>query len=123
VEPAPPKGSWYHHPEGLANVLRWLSDRYGNPRVQITENGLTVADVDDARRVEFIRDHLVVAHRLIEEGVNLVGYHHFSLMDSWEFRRGFQPYGLIKIDYETLERTVRTSAYWYRDVMADNGFD
>jgi beta-glucosidase len=124
VEPAPPpKGSWYHHPEGLANVLRWLRDRYDNPRVQITENGLTVADVEDARRVEFMRDHLVVAHRLIEEGVNLVGYHHFSLMDSWEFRRGFQPYGLIKIDYETLERTIRTSASWYRDVMADNGFD
>jgi beta-glucosidase len=123
AEPAPPpKGSWYHHPEGLANVLTWLRERYGNPPVQITENGMTVDDVDDHERIEFIRDHLVVAHRLIDEGIDLRGWHLFALMDTWEFARGFQPYGLIKVDFETLERTIRTSGYWYRDVMAANGF-
>jgi beta-glucosidase len=124
AEPAPPpKGSWYHHPEGLANVLAWVSERYGNPPVQITENGMTAHEVDDSERIEFIRDHLIVAHRLIGEGIDLRGWHVFALLDTWEFTRGFQPYGLIKIDYETLERTIRKSGYWYRDVMVANGFD
>jgi beta-glucosidase len=122
--PAPdPKGSWMYHPNGLYNVLSWVRDRYGNPPVHITENGTTVDPIDDTERIEFIRDHLVAAHRAIDDGIDLRGWFVWAVMDTWEFGRGFKPYGLIRIDYETLERTLRKSASWYRDVIGANGFD
>jgi beta-glucosidase len=132
-EPDGPKTGlgWPIRPEGLINVLRWLRDRYGNPSIIVTENGGAFTDtvtgdgtVDDPERLAFIRDHLVAAHAAIEEGIALRGWYVWSLLDTWEFWLGVQArFGLIHIDYDTLKRTVKTSGRWFRDVMADNGFE
>jgi beta-glucosidase len=118
-----PRGTWMYNPRGVFNVLSWLRERHGNPPVHITENGTTVAGVEDTERIEYIRDHLIAAHKAIDAGIDLRGWFVWAVMDTWEFGRGFQPYGLIQVDYETLARTPRNSASWYRDVIAVNGFD
>ena len=66
--------------------------------------------------------HFRAAHRAIEDGVDLRGYFVWSLMDNFEWAFGFtKRFGLIYVDYETLERTPKDSARWYADVTAANG--
>jgi beta-glucosidase len=109
---------WEIYPEGIYHVLRSLR-KYKKP-VFITENGL--ADAADVYRADFIREHLSWCHRAIEEGVDLRGYLHWSLIDNYEWTRGFDMrFGLIEVDYDTLERKIRPSAYVYKQIIVDNG--
>jgi beta-glucosidase len=56
------------------------------------------------------------------EGVDLRGYFVWSLLDNFEWAMGYDKrFGLIRVDYDTLERTLKDSAYWYRDVIAAGG--
>jgi beta-glucosidase len=127
----PPKGSWEYHPAGIENLLVWLSERYDRPPIYVTENGVPLSDtvsddgrVDDPERIEYLTDHFAAGHRAIERGVDLRGWFVWSMIDTWEFGAGFrQRYGLVYVDYETQRRIVKSSGYWYRDVMAANGFD
>jgi beta-glucosidase len=98
---------WDIYPEGLYQVLLKLK-KYNVPIV-ISENG--ICTLDDNLRWEFIRDHLKSVHRAMEEGVNVVGYLYWSLLDNFEWDKGFGPrFGLIEMDYLTQKRTVRESA-------------
>ena len=57
-----------------------------------------------------------------EEGVPVLGYTYWSLMDNYEWAWGYsRRFGLIHVDYRTQQRTLKDSAYWYRDVIASNG--
>jgi len=94
----------------------------------VTENGASYADgpdgqgrVADDRRLAFVRDHLVAAHRAIEIGVPLAGYFLWSLMDNFEWERGYtQRFGMTWVDYETQRRVPKDSALWYRRVIEEN---
>jgi len=98
---------WDIYPEGLYQVLIKMK-KYGLA-VIITENGICTAD--DELRWEYISAHLKSIHAAIEEGVNVAGYLYWSLMDNFEWDKGFGPrFGLIEIDYNTYKRTVRASA-------------
>jgi beta-glucosidase len=119
---------WDINPAGLTRVLRWLRDRYGVFPIVLTEIGAafedTLADgqVDDGQRVSFLRDHLVAAHESIQEGIDLRGCYVWSLLDTWEFWLGCTArFGLVHIDYATKKRTIKSSGYWYRDVIARHG--
>jgi beta-glucosidase len=121
---------WSICPDGVSNVLGWLRDRYGNPPIMITENGAAMDDVvedgrvEDPERIAYIRDHLIAAHRSIQDGVDLRGWFVWALLDTWEFWLGYQGrFGLIHVDYQTQHRTVKSSGRWFGDVMAHNGFD
>jgi beta-glucosidase len=121
---------WPIQPEGTYENLVGLSERYGHPPMYVTENGAafndTVVDgaVHDERRIAYIRDHLIHAHRAIADGVDLRGWCVWSLLDTYEFWLGTSArFGLVHIDWETSDRTIRDSAYWYRDVIKNNGFD
>ena len=108
---------WQIYPEGIYHVLKELK-RYNLP-IYITENGL--ADAKDRLRKDFIRDHLYWVHEAISEGVDVRGYLHWSLMDNFEWDSGFEPrFGLIKIDYKTLERKPRPSASYYAKICKNN---
>ena len=108
---------WEIHPEGMYWVLKWLK-KYNLP-IFITENGL--ADKEDKLRKNFIKDHLVWVHKAIKEGVDVRGYFHWSLMDNFEWDKGFWPrFGLIEIDYKTQKRIVRKSAYYYSEISKNN---
>jgi beta-glucosidase len=110
---------WEIYPEGIYYVLKSLK-KYNLP-VYITENGL--ADAMDEKRSKFLEDHISWIKKAISEGVEVRGYFHWSLMDNFEFpdMRGFWPrFGLIEIDYKTLERKPRKSFYVYRDIIRGN---
>jgi len=110
--------NWEIYPKGIYHILKDLQ-KYNRP-IYITENGL--ADVDDSKRAKFIKDHLFWVAKSIQEGVNVRGYFYWSLLDNFEWDKGFWPrFGLLEINYKTLERKVRPSAYFYRDICIANG--
>jgi len=104
---------WEIYPEGLYHVLRDLKS-YNLP-IYITENG--VADARDSLRAEFIRDHIAKMNRARAEGVDVRGYFHWSLLDNFEWADGFGPrFGLVAVDYQPGERTIRDSARVYAEI-------
>src|SRR6185503_5216947 len=78
--------------------------------------------VDDPWRIEYLRDHLRAARRAMARGVDLRGYFAWSLMDNLEWSSGFSKrFGLVHVDFDSLERTPKASAAWYSDVIRTNG--
>ena len=98
---------WEIYPEGLYELLRQLK-RYRLP-ILITENG--VCTDDDSQRETFIGGHLRNVGRALQEGIPVIGYLYWSLLDNFEWAEGYTPrFGLIEVNYETQQRTVRPSA-------------
>lgn len=113
---------WEIYPEGFLHILKSLK-KHRLP-IYITENGL--ADAGDMKRSEFIKGHLKFIHRAISEEVDVRGYMHWSLLDNYEFpdTRGFWPrFGLIEIDFKTLERKPRKSFYEYAKICKENAVE
>jgi len=105
---------WPIVPDGLGTLLRWLP-RYRRPII-VTENGL--ADADDHQRGRFITDHVSQIESVIADGIDVRGYLHWSLLDNFEWREGFEPrFGLIAVDYHTFARTPRHSAQTYKNII------
>lgn len=108
---------WDIYPKGIYNVLIHLK-RY-HRRIYISENGL--ADAADTKRAKFIKDHLYWVQRAIHDGVDVRGYFYWSLLDSFEWADGFGPrFGLVEMNYETMERKVKPSAYEYKKICETN---
>ena len=78
----------------------------------MTENGL--ADADDSQRIWWLSKTISAMARAIADGVKLEGYFHWSLLDNFEWDKGFWPkFGLVAVDPKTMARTPRASAKWY----------
>ncbi|MDP3093173.1 MAG: glycoside hydrolase family 1 protein [bacterium] len=108
---------WEIFPEGIYHVLKDLR-KYEKP-IYITENGL--ADAKDAKREKFIKNHLYWINRAIQENIDVRGYFYWSLLDNFEWDKGFWPrFGLIEVDYQTMERKIRPSAYFYQKICQTN---
>jgi beta-glucosidase len=120
---------WPITPDGFTSLLVRLKDEYPNlPPVYITENGCAYDDpviegaCHDPRRIEYLDLHLRALRDAIDEGVDVRGYYQWSLMDNFEWSLGYDKrFGLVHIDFDTLERTPRDSAHWYREVILRNG--
>jgi len=107
---------WYMEPEGLYPLLLRIWTRYRKPII-ITENG--VADSDDQYRQWWIEESLVAMERALSEGVKLIGYYHWSLLDNFEWAYGWWPkFGLVEVDRKTMKRTIRPSAKWFAKELA-----
>lgn len=114
------------------DILYWVAKmayrRYGLP-VLFTENGFSNIDfvmrdgkVHDPQRVDYISTYLSGLKRAVEEGVPIVGYLYWSIMDNFEWLRGYDMrFGLIHIDYRTQKRTLKDSALYYANVIRTNG--
>jgi len=119
---------WEVYPEGLYEILGRVHFDYRFPALYITENGAAYPDqigpdgqADDPLRVAFLKEHLAAAVRAIGAGVPLRGYFAWSLMDNFEWAHGYSKrFGLIYVDYQTQQRVLKTSAHWYRRVIAAN---
>ncbi len=116
---------WEIHPDALSELLVRLHDDYEVPPLYITENGAAFADelvdghIDDPRRIAYIERHLDAASHALAAGVPLAGYFVWSLLDNFEWSRGYsQRFGIVHVDFETLERVPKTSYAWYRDFIA-----
>ncbi len=104
---------WDIYPEGLYQLLLGLK-KYNLP-IMITENGICTED--DNLRWEFIQAHLKNVYLAMEKGVNVIGYLYWSLLDNFEWDKGFAPrFGLIEVDYKTYKRTIRQSAHKFSRV-------
>lgn len=111
---------WPVVPEALTELLLAFRDRYGDrlPPLVITENGCSYEGVDDQERIAYLDGHLRALHRALEAGVDVRGYFVWSLMDNFEWAEGYaRRFGLVHIDYATLERTPKASYHWLRDVL------
>lgn len=107
---------WEIYPEGLYQVLISLK-KYGLP-VFILENGICTED--DSLRWDFIREHLKNLSRAISSGVKVLGYIYWSLIDNYEWDKGFAPrFGLIGVDYTNYQRTVKESARKFAKVCLE----
>jgi beta-glucosidase len=118
---------WEIYPPGLTNLLCQLHHDYpALPPVHVTENGgafpdKTVVDgrVDDADRTDYLRDHIAAVAEARARGVPMAGYMVWSLMDNFEWASGYlKRFGIVHVDYETLKRTPKASAHWYRDFLS-----
>lgn len=120
---------WEVFPDGLQKILTRVHREYAPAKIYITENGAAYADpldggrVRDVRRKHYLARHFAAARQAMNDGVPLAGYFVWSLMDNFEWAYGYgKRFGLIHVDYETLERTPKDSAHWYRDLIAQHGF-
>lgn len=119
--------NWPVTPECLYWGPKFLYERYGKP-VVITENGVSCHDVlsldgkvHDPNRIDFLARYLKELKRAAGE-VDLRGYFQWSLMDNFEWEKGYQErFGMIYVDYHTQERILKDSAFWYRDTIRSNG--
>lgn len=110
---------WEIYPKGLYRICRRYWDLCHLP-IFITENG--IADKADTRRSRFLYDHLAQVHRLIDEGVDIRRYYYWSLLDNFEWLEGMTAhFGLVAVDAQTLERTIRTSGWFYADIIQNHG--
>ena len=109
---------WELYPKSIYYSLLELK-KFGKP-VYITEHGL--ADRDDCYRPWFIRESLKYIWKAINRGVNVRGYIHWSLMDNFEWDKGFWPrFGLVAVDYNNYKRIPRQSAYMYKEIIENGG--
>jgi beta-glucosidase len=93
--------------------------RYKKP-IFISEHG--VANADDGKRPRIIVAALKEVYHAIKAGVDIRGYYHWSLMDNFEWEKGYTGrFGLVAIDYATMKRTPRRSAYVYAEICKENG--
>jgi beta-glucosidase len=109
-------------PSGLTDLLVRIRDDYGEIPIMITENGAVFAEpLHDTERVQFIRAHVAALEEAIEQGVPVIGYCHWSLLDNFEWALGYaQRFGIVHVDYETQERTVKDSGRYYARIAAAN---
>lgn len=109
--------NWDFYPEGICGALLEVK-RYGKP-VWIAEAG--IADADDDQRAEYITRLINCMHAAITKGVDVRGFMYWSLLDNYELAQGYtKRFGLVAIDYDTLERNVRPSAYVYKAIIEKN---
>jgi len=136
VRPVPVPGAllmetgWEVHAPSFERCLVWVKERYGDVPLFVTENGGAFPDppraeggrIDDPLRLAYLRDHLAAVRRAIARGVDVRGYFAWSLMDNLEWSAGFSKrFGLVHVDFESLARSPKASALWYREVIRTHG--
>ena len=120
--------NWPVTPECLYWGPKFLQERYGKP-IYITENGLSCHDtisldgkVHDPQRIDFLARYLKSLKQAIQDGVDIRGYFQWSLLDNFEWSRGYsERFGLIYVDYLTQKRIWKDSAFWYQKTILENG--
>lgn len=119
---------WVIAPKAIKWGVKFLYERYALP-VYITENGTSCADVvsldgkvHDPNRVDFLHRYLRALKEAADEGADVRGYFQWTLMDNFEWAEGYtQRFGMVYVNYQTQERIIKDSAYWYKEVIESNG--
>ncbi|MBQ7919115.1 MAG: beta-glucosidase [Lachnospiraceae bacterium] len=119
---------WAIKPESIYYAAKFHYERYGLPII-ITENGMSNPDfvmldgkVHDPQRIDYIHRYLLQLKRAVDEGVKVIGYQYWSILDNMEWTEGYERrFGLVHVDYQTLKRTIKDSGYFYAEVIKTNG--
>ncbi|CAL4926856.1 unnamed protein product [Urochloa decumbens] len=119
----------YIVPSGMYGCVNYLKEKYGNPTVYITENGMDQPGnltrdryLRDVTRVRFYKSYLGQMKKAIDQGANVAGYFAWSLLDNFEWLSGYSSkFGIVYVDFDkNLERHPKASAYWFRDMLKKN---
>ena len=118
--------NWGVEPEGLTWMLERVANEYPGVPMLVCENGAAYPDevgpdgfVVDVDRMAYLKGHIDAVRVAIDRGADVRGYFVWSLLDNFEWARGYSKrFGIIRVDYETMARTVKTSGLWYRDFLA-----
>lgn len=119
---------WEVHPQALRRLLARIWRDYEMPPIYITENGAAYDDrvdadgkVRDPRRQAYLREHFLQTRLAMQDGVDVRGYFVWSLLDNFEWGHGYNKrFGIVRVDYDSLERTIKESGEWYRRVVTAN---
>ncbi len=131
-QPGPYTGmGWPIVPESFTDLLLRVRRDYPEIPMVITENGASFDDelsadgeVHDADRIDYVRRHLAAVHAAIEGGADIRGYYLWSFMDNFEWAWGYSKrFGMVHVDYDSLVRTPKDSALWFRDVIKNNAVE
>ena len=122
---------WEIYPTGIYDLLMRLKNEYNINNIYITENGCSYGDgpnaegkINEVKRIEYYDSHLKELNRAIIDGAQCNGYFAWSLMDNFEWAEGFsQRFGLVWVDFDTLERIPKDSYYWYQKFISSNGME
>ena len=122
---------WNIDPSGLTELLLSLAGRYPDLPLMITENGAALPDpvgddglVHDADRIDYLRGHIDAVGEALDTGADVRGYFVWSLLDNFEWAHGYDKrFGVIRVDYDTLVRTLKDSARWYADLVRTRRLD
>ncbi|KAG9448973.1 hypothetical protein H6P81_008938 [Aristolochia fimbriata] len=115
----------YIVPWGIYKAVTYVKERYQNPTVILSENGMddpgniTLREgLHDTTRVNFYRSYLTELKKAIDDGANVIGYFAWSLLDNFEWSLGYTSrFGLVYVDFRTLKRYPKMSAYWFRELL------
>src|SRR4051812_23835240 len=116
---------WEVYPDGLHAVLARLAKEYEPAAIYVTENGAAFGDVrvhdgrvHDPERTAYLESHIGAVGRAVAAGVPVKGYFVWSLLDNFEWAYGYgKRFGIVYVDYPTLDRVPKDSFYWYRDLI------
>jgi beta-glucosidase len=119
---------WNIEPAGLTELLVGLHQRYPRQALMVTENGAAFADVvgpdgrvHDPARVAYLHDHVAAVGAAIDAGANVLAYFVWTLLDNFEWSWGYdRRFGIVRVDFDTLERSWKDSAFWYRELARTN---
>ncbi|XP_072990818.1 beta-glucosidase 7-like isoform X1 [Typha latifolia] len=115
----------YIVPTGMYSVVNYIKEKYGNPIIILSENGMdqpgniTLPEaLNDTIRVNFYKSYLTELKKGIDEGANVIGYFAWSLLDNFEWGSGYTcRFGLVYVDFQDLKRYPKMSAYWFKDMF------
>ncbi|HFK5573150.1 GH1 family beta-glucosidase [Elizabethkingia anophelis] len=115
---------WEVYPESIYHILKKFQAYENIPPLIITENGAAFSDtlqnnvVHDPKRLQYIQNILQQVLRAKQEGVNVNGYFVWTFLDNFEWAEGYHPrFGLVYVDFQTQQRTVKSSGHWYADFI------
>lgn len=116
------KPSWlFSVPKGLEDLLLFIKNKYSNPIVIITENGFADAgQLEDVSRIEYLKSHIAAVGKAIKQGCNVVGYTVWSIVDNFEWIRGYtECFGIFAVNMtsETKERKPKSSANFIKELI------
>jgi len=119
--------NWEVYPESIYEMLIKFSKYKSFKEIIVTESGASFPDtvingkVNDIKRINYLDQHIKQVFRARHEGVNVNGYFAWSLTDNFEWKEGYRPkFGLVHIDFNTQQRIIKESGYWYSKLIQNN---
>ncbi len=116
--------NWEVYPESISHMLKKFNSYKDVKDIYVTENGAAFKDgiekgeINDTRRLSFLKKYIDAVLKAKKEGVNVNGYFVWTFIDNFEWAEGFRPrFGLVHVDFKTQKRTVKASGKWYRDFL------
>ncbi|CAI0400607.1 unnamed protein product [Linum tenue] len=115
----------YNVPWGLYKCLMYVKERYGNPTVILSENGMDQPGnvtlpkgLHDTVRINYYKGYLAQLKKAADDGANVIGYFAWSLLDNFEWLSGYTSrFGIVYVDYSNLKRYPKMSAYWFKKLL------